>query len=100
MDDDQVMGSEAELRDRARHLDFSNLLTIAEYIAQVVASGVAGNIAYEWLKGLHSRFGARKLSEIEDLVLKELQKAQRKKSLSNEDLRLRAQELIRKIREG
>lgn len=105
MSDFRLFESEDEALRQAHLLDAGSLQEIAAFLAAAIASGVAGNAVWEALKGavvgLYRRFGDAKLDELEELVTAELKKLQRKgQHLGHEDLRLRAKELISKIRES
>lgn len=101
---DEPLKSEAELRDEAQLLDAGNLNEIAAFLAGLLANGVLPNAIWDAIKGtiaaVRRRFGAAKLEELEDRVVKELQKIQRKgRHLSEDDLRLRTKALLAMIRE-
>lgn len=107
MDEEEILAGPQEnpAAAEAQMLAAGDLTTIAVYLAGLLAAGLLPNAVWDLIKGTSSavrrRFGEAKLEELEELVTQELQKVQRKGShLSKEDLRLRAKELLTKIREG
>ena len=95
-------GRTAEQVEREAHLlDIGNIEQIATFIATAVASGVTGSVAWEALKAqaraFRKRFGAKKMRDLKQMIYKELQDVRRKNHLSNRDLQLRAEALVRKI---
>lgn len=102
---DEGKQTEKELREQAQLLDAGNLNEVAAFLAGLLVSGILPNAIWDAIKGtiaaISRRFGAAKLEELEDLLVRELQKVQRKgKHLSEEDLRLRAKDLLARIQES
>lgn len=90
----------AEPLEREAHLlDIGNIEQVTTFISTAVLSGVTGSLAWEALKAqvraFRKRFGAKKTRDLEQMIYKELQDVRRKSHLSNKDLQLRAEALVR-----
>ncbi len=85
------------------HLDLGNLLEIAQWLAAFIAAAaasgvigtVAGDAASDTLKALRRRFGRARVTELEELVYRELRNVKRKPNVSDRDLRNRVEQLFR-----
>ncbi len=71
------------------HLDLANLPEIARWMAEIMASGIVGNMAYDVLKNIRRRYGLSRVRDLKAKVLEELQRVKRKPGVSDADLRLR-----------
>lgn len=76
-------------------LDLSNFAEIALWLANIVAGGVIGNAAYDYLKTVKGRFGRDRVAELQEQVYQALKRVKRKPNVSDQDLRLRAEALFR-----
>ena len=76
------------------HLDLANLPEIARWMAEIMASGIVGNMAYDVLKNIRSRYGARRVDDLKRRVLDELRRVKRKPGVSDADLQLRVDRLF------
>lgn len=75
-------------------LDLANLAEIARWLAEIIASGIVGNMAYDALKNLRSRYGARRVNDLKARVLDEMRRVKRKPGVSDADLQLRVDRLF------
>ena len=91
--------TDEQLEREAHLLDIGNIEQVATFIGAAMASGVTGSLAWEALKAqvraFRKRFGSKKTQDLEQMIYKELQDVRRKHHLSNKDLRLRAEALVR-----
>ncbi len=76
------------------HLDLANLPEIARWVAEIMASGIVGNMAYDVLKNIRRRYGARRVDDLKTRVLEELRRVKRKPGVSDADLQLRVDHLF------
>lgn len=76
-------------------LDLGNFAEIAFWLANTVAGGVIGNAAYDYLKAVKRCFGRDRVAELQEQVYQALRQVKRKPSVSDQDLRLRAEALFR-----
>jgi len=75
-------------------LDLANFVEIARWLAEILASGIAGNMAYDALKNVRRRYGARRVDELKARVLDEMRRVKRKPGVSDADLQLRVDRLF------
>ncbi len=75
-------------------LDLANLAEIARWLAEIIASGIVGNMAYDALKNLRSRYDARRVDDLKARVLDEMRRVKRKPGVSDADLQLRVDRLF------
>lgn len=75
-------------------LDLANFVEIARWLAEILASGIVGNMAYDALKNLRSRYGARRVNDLKARVLDEMRRVKRKPGVSDADLQLRVDRLF------
>ncbi len=80
-------------------VDLGSLAEVAAFVATAVASGVIGNAAFSLVTSFYRRHGQRRRQELEQEIFTTLKRVKRKPGVSNADLRLRAEELLRKIDE-
>ncbi len=76
-------------------LDLGNFIEIALWLANIMAGGVIGNAAYDYLKAVKRRFGRDRVAELQEQVYQALKQIKRKPNVSDQDLRLRAEALFR-----
>lgn len=75
-------------------LDLANFVEIARWLAEILASGIVGNMAYDALKNVRRRYGARRVDELKTRVLDEMRRVKRKPGVSDADLQLRVDRLF------
>lgn len=72
---------------------------LVQYLGGLAAAGVVGNAAYDTLKALRHRFGDRRLAELKQRVVEEIQKAERRKQgRSGREIRERVEQLFEEAR--
>lgn len=76
-------------------LDLGNFAEIAIWLANIVAGGVIGGTAYDYLKAVKRRFGRDRVAELQEQVYQTLKQVKRKPNVSDQDLRQRAEALFR-----
>lgn len=83
--------------------DLGNLQEVAVWLLQslggLAAAGVVGNAAYDTVKALRRRFGDRRLEELKQRLVEEIQKAERRtQHRPGREIRERVEQLFEEAR--
>ena len=97
MDDDFVEDG-GQARGAEVFVDLSQILPLAEWVAQADASGVVASTVYDTLKSFRQRFGRSKVDELEKEVFALLKRTKRKPNRANADLERETRELFDRYR--
>ena len=98
MSDKNPLEGDHLLTTRGGELGFglATLVTWANFIALAAASGVIGNATFQFLAQWRQRHGKSGVEDLHSEILQALKKVKRKPGVSNEDLRRRVDEIIKK----